>query len=120
MNYAGAQEPERLSAARVTSNFFDVLHAQPSWDARSPNRKTSLAPIMWSILSYGLWQRRFGGRRDALGERMNLSGEMYAVVGVMPKDFDFPQPQRALAAAGHGARRIGCSAAATICAASAA
>ncbi len=90
VNYAGAQEPERLRAARVTSNFFDVLHAQPMLGRAFTKEENEQGADHVAILSYGLWQRRFGGRSDTVGERINLNGEMYAVVGVMPKDFDFP------------------------------
>jgi putative ABC transport system permease protein len=90
MNYAGAQEPERLRAARVTSNFFSVLHAQPLIGRAFTPEENQVGADHSVILSYGLWQRRFGGRREVLGERIKLNGEMYAVVGVMPKEFSFP------------------------------
>jgi predicted permease len=90
MNYAGSEQPERLRAFRVTANFFDVLHTQPALGRAFTKQENELGTHHVVVLSYGLWQRRFGGRRDALGQRMNLSGEMYDVVGVMPKEFDFP------------------------------
>jgi putative ABC transport system permease protein len=90
LNYVGGQEPERLRAARVTSNFFDVLHAEPMLGRAFTKEENEAGADHVAILSYGLWQRRFGGRRNVLGERINLSGDMYSVVGVMPKDFDFP------------------------------
>jgi putative ABC transport system permease protein len=90
LNYVGGQEPERLRAARVTSNFFDVLHAQPILGRAFTKEENEQGADHVAILSYGLWQRRFGGRNNVLGERINLSGEVYSIVGVMPKDFDFP------------------------------
>jgi putative ABC transport system permease protein len=90
MNYAGSEQPERLRAFRVTSNFFDVLHAQPMLGRAFTRQESELGSHPVVILSYGLWQRRFGGRRDALGQRMKLNSEMYDVVGVMPKEFNFP------------------------------
>ena len=43
-----------------------------------------------AVLSYGLWQRRFGGDRGIIGRDINLDRENYTVIGVMPKTFDFP------------------------------
>ena len=91
MNYVPyATQPERLRAFRVTSNFFDVLHTQPALGRGFTKQESEMGSQHVVILSYGLWQRRFAGRRDVLGQRMNLSGEMYDVVGVMPKEFDCP------------------------------
>ena len=42
------------------------------------------------ILSYGLWQQRYGGAADILGRALKLDGETYTVLGVMPRDFSFP------------------------------
>ncbi len=43
-----------------------------------------------AILSYGFWSSHFGARSSVLGERIRLNGEMYTVVGVMPRGFDYP------------------------------
>jgi putative ABC transport system permease protein len=90
LNYAGSDQPERLRSFRATSNFFDVLHAQPGLGRAFTKQESEMGSQHVVILSYGLWQRRFGGRPDVLGQRMNLSGEIYDVVGVMPKEFAFP------------------------------
>ncbi len=94
MNFAGAEEPERIATARVSSNFFEVLHAQPVLGRVFTPDENKLGSDHVVILSYGLWQGRFGGRRNVVGERVNLNDEMYSIVGVMPRDFDFPLHNR--------------------------
>jgi predicted permease len=90
LNMAGGAEPERLRGARVTSNFFEVLSDKPLLG------RTFIEPEMQdksphaAVLSYGLWQRRFRGGADVLGQRLKLDAEMYTVVGVMPRGFQFP------------------------------
>src|ERR1700761_6989412 len=90
VNFVGPQEPERLHASRVTSEFFDVLRVQPILGRTFTKEEFAEGPDHVVVLSYGLWQRRFAARENVLGEHVNLNGETYAVVGVMPKDFDFP------------------------------
>jgi len=46
-----------------------------------------------AILSYGLWQEQFGGRPDVLSTAVRLDGEPFAVVGIMPQGFAFPDPE---------------------------
>jgi len=41
------------------------------------------------ILSYGTWVKRFSSRRDIVGQSVNLSGDNYTVVGVLPREFSF-------------------------------
>jgi putative ABC transport system permease protein len=46
------------------------------------------APV--AVLTYGLWQRRFGGRSDVAGMPVTVNGQSYTVLGVLPKEFEFP------------------------------
>jgi putative ABC transport system permease protein len=84
MNWTGGGEPEELLGARVTASYFDVLGIEPILgrsfrrEEETPGRNRVL------ILSHGLWQRRFGGSPSALGKTLNLDGEPFEVVGVMP------------------------------------
>ena len=87
INLSGGPEPERLTGARVTSDFFDVLDTKPLMGRSFTSQEMQLGSNRVAILSYGLWQRRFAGSRDALGQNLRLDRELYTVIGVMPPDF---------------------------------
>jgi putative ABC transport system permease protein len=89
-NLSGNAEPERLQGARVSQNFFDVLGRRPALGRAFTTEEAQLGSNHVIILSFGLWQRHFAGRGDALGQTLKLNDELYTVVGVMPSDFDFP------------------------------
>jgi putative ABC transport system permease protein len=90
LNLAGGGEPERLNGSRVTLNFFDVLGRKPALGRTFSVQETQLGSHHVVILSHGVWQRRFAGSREVLGQTMKLNDELYTVVGVMPPDFQFP------------------------------
>ncbi len=90
LNMAGGSEPERLRGARVSQEFFDVLGRTPMLGRTFTQQENQLGSHHVAILSYGLWQRRFGGARNVLGQTLKLNDELYTVVGVMPADFQFP------------------------------
>ena len=91
LNMSGGSEPERLRGARVTVDFFDVLGRAPMLGRAFTAQEGQLGSHRVAILSYGLWQRRFGGSRDVLGKVLKLNEEPYTVVGVMPADFALPR-----------------------------
>lgn len=88
---SGDREPQRVVADRVSSDLFDVLGVQPM-AGRAFTAEEEPFGHQVAILSYGLWQRQFGGRRDILGQTVNLDRRPYTVVGVMPQSFVFPLP----------------------------
>jgi putative ABC transport system permease protein len=84
-------DPETLTGAVVDSDFFAVLGVQPlighGFDRQEIG--SGARPV---ILSYGLWQRRFGGDPRIIGQRIQFSDRVAAVAGVMPPDFMHPGP----------------------------
>jgi putative ABC transport system permease protein len=85
---AGDGPPEELYGQRVTPNFFDVLGVQPAL-GRIFTPEEDKAKEQVVLLSYTLWQRRFGGDPSILGRSILLNGTQTKVLGVMPKGFFF-------------------------------
>ena len=90
MNLSGRGEPDHVMGIPTESNFFSLLGARPllgrTWAAGEdePGHDHVL------ILSYGLWQSHFGGDPNILRTDVELNGEKYSVIGVMPAGFHFP------------------------------
>jgi predicted permease len=88
VNLVGGGEPRRLGTAQVTPEVLTVLGVKPVlgrvFESGGPD-DTSAA-----VISYGLWQSQFGGSSGVLGQKVNLSGAPYTIVGVMPRSFYFP------------------------------
>jgi len=81
--------PERLRSARVRANFFPLLGVQPMlgrvFSVEEQQRGESVA-----LLSYGLWQRRFGGSPRVLGTDLIMDKRKSRVIGIMPPSFQYP------------------------------
>jgi putative ABC transport system permease protein len=84
----GGEVPLRLQAAAVSSNFFRTLAIDPAL-GRSFDPAATDDPLE-VVLSYGLWQRAFGGDPGVLGRTLVLDGLPHEVVGVTPRGFAFP------------------------------
>jgi predicted permease len=86
-NLAGETTPERIDALRVSSDIFPLLGAQPLLGRVFLPEEDGPGTTPTVVLSYGFWQRRFGGDRGVPGRTLTLNGKPYTVVGVMPADF---------------------------------
>jgi len=87
VNLTGQGDPERISGSSVSSNFFDLLGVPPFLG--EPFR-TGRADDRDVVLSYGLWNRRFGADRRIVGREIVLNGSVRRVAAVMPPDFEWP------------------------------
>ncbi|MCC7177745.1 MAG: ABC transporter permease [Acidobacteria bacterium] len=84
-------EPEQVLMTRASREVFDVLGVHPSlgrWFSKDEDAAGDGSRV--AVISHGLWQRRFGGRHDAVGQPLRLNGEPWTVVGVMPPSFTIP------------------------------
>src|SRR5262249_34324801 len=92
-NLTGTGEPLRITGAWSTANLFPILGVDPivgrtfTVDEEEPGRD------MVAVISYGLWQRRFGGDPDIAGKPISLNGVNRTVVGVLPASFAFPRKE---------------------------
>ena len=76
-----------MRALSVTPSFFTTLQRQPFLGRGFTEDEARPDADNYVILSYGLWQSRFGGDRSLVGRDIRVNGEAYRVVGVMPPDF---------------------------------
>lgn len=83
------QEPERIRAAEISASMFPTLGVQPilGRDFTADDERWGKHHVV--LLSYGLWQRRFGGETGIVGKQIHLNTIPYTVVGVMPRGMPF-------------------------------
>src|SRR5688572_944324 len=89
-NLTGVGEPERLEGRRVSASLFPLLGVEPQVGRVFTSAEDQPGAQKVVLLSYGLWQRRFGGDPGIVGKPLTLNGESHVVVGVMPARFKFP------------------------------
>jgi predicted permease len=97
----GGGEPEVVPGAIVTFNYFEVLGREPLYGRVFTPQEDTPGNNHVALLSYALWQRRFGGNPNIVGQSINLDSEPTTIVGIMPADFDFPDPAERANSAGH-------------------
>src|SRR6185436_10437624 len=89
-NLTGVGEAERIVTGQVSADMFAALRATPAMGRLFTNDedKPGATPVV--VLSYPLWQRRFGGQAGILNQQLTLNGKSYTVIGIMPPGFQFP------------------------------
>jgi putative ABC transport system permease protein len=86
----GAGDPEQVRGMPVSANLFSILGAQPMLGRDFLANEDQAGNDNKVMLSYGLWQRRFGGDLAVIGKVITLDRQPRIVVGVMPRGFNFP------------------------------
>jgi predicted permease len=89
-NLTGTGEPERLEGRRVSASFFPLLGVEPQIGRVFSAAEDQPGSQHVVVLSYALWQRRFGGDPSIVGKSLTLNDETYVVVGIMPRRFQSP------------------------------
>jgi putative ABC transport system permease protein len=88
---SGHTAPQRVVAGRISASLFPLLGVAPAV-GRTFTENEDQAGQLLAMLSYGLWQRRFGSDRSIVGQTITLNRRPYTVIGVMPRTFAFPLP----------------------------
>lgn len=92
LTLTGLGEPERLSARRMTAGLIPLLGVRPvAGRAFLPQEDRAGGPPV-AMISYALWQRRFGGQLDSIGKTITLDSQPYTLIGVLPPRFQLMQP----------------------------
>ncbi|HET9370540.1 MAG TPA: ABC transporter permease [Vicinamibacterales bacterium] len=90
-NLVGDGEPEKIDAALATASLWSALGVAPQlgrvWSADEDRPGHRIV-----VIGHGLWTRRFGADPSIVGRTLELSGNPYTIVGVMPPRFEFPSP----------------------------
>jgi len=86
---SGTGAPERVKGTRVSASVFPLLGVAPLM-GRTYTEEEDKSGHAVVVLSYGLWQRKYGSDYSIVGRAIQLDRQPYTVIGVMPKSFEFP------------------------------
>ncbi len=91
--YRSGNAAERMAGAMISADFFRVLGVTPALGRDFELADEDASKPHLAILSYGAWQRRFGGDRRVVGRTMTINGVPYTIIAIMPSSFvAFPSP----------------------------
>jgi predicted permease len=90
VNLTGADEPERVSVAQVSADFFKVLKVEPILGRTFlPEEEKPGGPRL-VVLSYGFWRQRYGADPNIVGKTLTLDDYSCTIIGVMPRESQYP------------------------------
>src|SRR5438128_2605315 len=90
-NLTGADSPERVQGFQVTPNFLDIVGVKPLLGRSFSGEEDQPGRDAVAILTYSLWQRRFGGDSNIVNKTIETNGVVRTVIGVMPQEFNYPK-----------------------------
>ncbi len=83
----GLVEPQRVETVSVTAHLLPLLGVQPALGRAFTDQDDAPGAPDQVLLSYGYWQRKFGGDRGVIGKRITAGGVTREVIGVLPQSF---------------------------------
>jgi putative ABC transport system permease protein len=89
VSVTGGGAPEQAPSLSVTQGTLDALGVRPAMGRWFTARDDSPGNPKTAILTYGYWQRKFGGAGDVIGRKLIVNGEPTEIVGIMPRSFRF-------------------------------
>ena len=89
-NLTGTGEAERIVTGQVSADLFSVLRVNALHGRVFTNEEDQPGGTPVVVLSYPLWQRRFGGQMSVLNQPITLNGKSYTVIGIMPESYLYP------------------------------
>ncbi len=95
-NYVGADVTEHLSGAQASHDVFAALGVPAIRGRLFDAADDEPGAARTVVIRASLWRRLFDGRDSAIGEKIQLAGEFYTIIGVLPDAFQFPNPQKEL------------------------
>jgi len=90
LSLTGGSQAERVVGAMVSADFFGAIGTSAALGRTFLPEEDKPGNSNAAVVSYGLWQRRFGGDETLVGQSIMLNGRKYTVVGIMPRGFQFP------------------------------
>ena len=84
-------DPERVGGVQATANLFSLLGTQPTLGRVFSTDEEQPGKDKVAVISHGLWQRRFGGDTNIIGQFITMNHERHTIIGVMPPGFNFPR-----------------------------
>jgi predicted permease len=88
--------PQRIHGMLVTPSWFTLLRVSPALGRPFTDEEGEVGHDQEVILSHGLWEQLYAGDKSVLGRDLRISGRPYRIVGVMPANFDFIDPEARL------------------------
>ncbi len=105
-NFTGPGQPEYIPGAIATANFFSVLGVKPLQGRTFTPEEERQGANPVAMVSEGLWKRRFGGDTAVLGKSLVLDGQVYTVVGIVPRDCHLLDPAEVITPLWQWGRRM--------------